>query len=75
MQNYKEEEEDIERLARRLVDRVSEDVIMGDDQREDSVNEQMMDVEWDSKPYTYVAIQMYLQQTLFPIQVRIPVGK
>ena len=45
MQNYKEEEENIERLIRRLVDGVSEDVIMDDDQREDSVNEQMMDVD------------------------------
>ena len=45
MQNYKEEEENIERLVRRLVDGVSEDVIMDDDQREDSVNEQMMDVD------------------------------
>ena len=45
MQNYKEEEEDIERLVRRLVDGVSEDVIMDDDQGKDSVNEQMMDVD------------------------------
>ena len=45
MQNYKEEEENTERLVRRLVDGDSEDVIMDDDQREDSVNEQMMDVD------------------------------
>ena len=45
MQNYKEEEGDIERLARRLVDWVSEDVIMDDDQGKDSVNEQMMNVD------------------------------
>ena len=45
MQNYKEEEENIERLVRILVDGVSEDVIMDDDQREDGVNEQMMDVD------------------------------
>ena len=38
MQNYKEEEENIERLVRRLVDGASEDVIMDDDQRVDSVN-------------------------------------
>ena len=29
----------------------------------------------DSKPHTCVAIQMYLQQTPFPILVRIPMGK
>ena len=45
MQNYKEEDENIGRLVRRLMDGVSEDVIMDDDQREDSVNEQMMDVD------------------------------
>ena len=45
MQNYKEEEEDIERLVRRLVDGASEDVIMDDDQGKYSVNEQMMDVD------------------------------
>ena len=45
MKNYKEEEEDIERLVRRLVDGVSEVVIMDDDQGKDSVNEQMMDVD------------------------------
>ena len=43
--NYKEEDKDIERLARRLVDGVSEDVIMDDDQRENSVNVQIMDVD------------------------------
>ena len=31
MENYKEEEEEIERLVRRLVDSVNEDVIMDDD--------------------------------------------
>ena len=45
MQHYKEEEENIERLVRRLVDGASEDVIMDDYQREDSVKEQMMDVD------------------------------
>ena len=33
------EEENIERLVRRLVEGVSEDVIMDVDQREDNVNE------------------------------------
>ena len=33
MENYKEKEEEIERLVRRLVDSVNEDVIMGHDQR------------------------------------------
>ena len=45
MQNYKEEKEDIERFVRRLVDGASEDVIMDDGQRDDSVNKQMMDVD------------------------------
>ena len=41
----KEKEENIERLVRRLVDGVSEDVIIDNDQRQDSINEQMMDVD------------------------------
>ena len=45
MENYKEEEEEIERLVRRLVDGVNEDVIMGDDQKQESVNENLMDVD------------------------------
>ena len=45
MENYKEEEEKIERLVRRLVDSVNEDVIMDDDQRQESVNDNLMDVD------------------------------
>ena len=45
MENYKEEEEEIERLVRRLVDSVNEDVIVDDDQRQESVNENLMDVD------------------------------
>ena len=45
MQNYKEEEENVERLVRRLVNGASEDVTMDDDQRQDSVNKQLIDVD------------------------------
>ena len=45
MGNYKEEEEEIERLVRRLVDSVNEDVIMDDDQRQESANENLMNVD------------------------------
>ena len=36
-------------MVRRLLDGVSEDAIMDDDQREDSVNQQMMDVNMGQK--------------------------
>ena len=45
MENYKEEEEEIERLVRRLVDSVNEDVIMDNDQRQESANEILMNVD------------------------------
>ena len=45
MENYKEEEKEIERLVGRLVDNVNEDVIMDDDQRQESVNENLMEVD------------------------------
>ena len=45
MENYKEEGEEIERLVRRLVDSVNEDVIMDDDQRQESANENLMNVD------------------------------
>ena len=44
MQNYKEEEEEIERLVNRLVMGVAEDVTMDNDQGEDSLHE-LMDVD------------------------------
>ena len=44
MQNYKEEEEEIERLVNRLVEHVAEDVTMDNDQGEDSCHE-LMDVD------------------------------
>ena len=44
MQNYKEEEEEIERLVNRLVEGVAEDVTMDNDQGEDSLHE-LMDVD------------------------------
>ena len=44
MQNYKEEEEEIERLVNRLVEGVAEDVMMDNDQGEDSLHE-LMDVD------------------------------
>ena len=44
MQNYKEEEEEIERLVNRLVMGVAEDVMMDNDQGEDSLHE-LMDVD------------------------------
>ena len=45
MKNYKKEEEEIERLVRRLVNSVNEDVIMDDDQRQESVNGNLMGVD------------------------------
>ena len=44
MQNYKEEEEEIERLVNRLVEGVAEDVMVDNDQEEDSLHE-LMDVD------------------------------
>ena len=44
MQNYKEEEEEIERLVNRLVEGVAEDVMVDNDQGEDSLHE-LMDVD------------------------------
>ena len=44
MQNYKEEKEEIERLVNRLMERVTDDVTMDNDQREDSLH-QLMDVD------------------------------
>ena len=44
MQNYKEEEEEIERLVNRLVKGVAEHVMMDNDQGEDSLHE-LMDVD------------------------------
>ena len=44
MQNYKEEEEKIERLVNRLVEGVAEDVMVDNDQGEDSLHE-LMDVD------------------------------
>ena len=44
MQNYKEEEEEIERLVNRLVEGVAGDVMMDNDQEEDSLHE-LMDVD------------------------------
>ena len=44
MKNYKEEEEEIERLVNRLVEGVAEDVMMDNDQGEDSLHE-LMDVD------------------------------
>ena len=44
MQNYKEEEEEIERLVNRLVEGVAEDVTMDNNQGEDSLHE-LMDVD------------------------------
>ena len=44
MQNYKEEEEEIERLVNRLVEGVAEDVTMDNDQGGDSLHE-LMDVD------------------------------
>ena len=41
MQNYKEEEEEIERLVNRLVEGVAEDVMVDNDQGEDSLHELM----------------------------------
>ena len=80
MQNYKEEEEEIERLANRLVEGVAEDVMVDNDQGEDSLHE-LMDVDMGQaathSPYlsTCATIQMYLQQILPPIQVRITMSK
>ena len=44
MQNYKEEEEEMERLVNRLVEGVAEDVMVDNDQGEDSLHE-LMDVD------------------------------
>ena len=44
MQNYKKEEEEIERLVNRLVEGIAEDVMMDNDQGEDSLHE-LMDVD------------------------------
>ena len=44
MQNYKEEEQEIERLVNRLVEGVAEDVMVDNDQWEDSLHE-LMDVD------------------------------
>ena len=44
MQNYKEEEEEIEILVNRLVEGVTDDATMDNDQREDSLH-QLMDVD------------------------------
>ena len=47
MQNYKEEEE-IERLVNRLVEGVTDEVTMDNDQREDSLH-QLMDVDMEQQ--------------------------
>ena len=44
MQNYKEEEEETERLVNRLVEGVTDDVMMDNDQGEDILH-QLMDVD------------------------------
>ena len=44
MQNYKEEEEEIERLVIRLVEGVAEDVMVDNDQGEDSLHK-LVDVD------------------------------
>ena len=51
MQNYKEEEEEIERLVNRLMEGVTDDVTMDNDQRKDNLH-QLMDVDMGCLLYT-----------------------
>ena len=81
MQNYKEEEEEIERLVNRLVEGVAEDVMVDNDQGEDSLHE-LMDVDMgQTATHSPLLVDMchysdvYLQQILPPIQVRITMSK
>ena len=59
MQNYKEEEEDIERLVNRLVEGVTDDVTMDSDQGEDSLH-QLMDVDMGQQAtHSPLLVDMY----------------